>query len=446
MILKVGLAVKNILPFQQLSEESSVQTRMLTLSDIEERNFIYTLLDLIVWQPEFSKGKFPKDLTRYLNQNKTTALIIYNTSRSQFDINDSAAENLISIIESPLKTYSLKLLLFNAALARKQKTLKLIDDSYLLAENETELLGDSKSIKKINEFIKLISKSSKTHCLLRGEAGTEKFKVAHFIHNRSTSVDSPIQFVNCANYSAEQLLIKLFGVEYEDDNKKEDKRGILELTHDGTLVLENIERIPEEVQLPLQIYLETQSFRKFGSPNELHINSRVIACTDYDLELFVKNDEFSRDLFYRFKAFELIIPPLRLRQDDIIPLAHYFIEQYGHKFGHKVTAITPEAERKLLEYNWPGNMDELRIVIERAVLLSRNGSITSTTFPYDLKSERKLDEEIEFLGNCSLRDLEKVHIKKVLTRTNGNKSKAAEILNISRTTLREKIRVFKLSI
>ena len=89
--------------------------------------------------------------------------------------------------------------------------------------------------------------------------------------------------------------------------------------------------------------------------------------------------------------------PLKDRKDDIIPLAHYFIEQYGHKFGHKVTAITPEAERKLIEYNWPGNMDELRIVIERAVLLSRNGSIDSTTFPYDLKSEKKLDVIIKFI-------------------------------------------------
>jgi DNA-binding NtrC family response regulator len=296
----------------------------------------------------------------------------------------------------------------------------------------------------MNEFIDFLSKSSNTHCLIRGETGTEKDKIASIIHKKSKKPISLLECINCARLSNDEILLKIFGAEFNTTKKQENIKGVLERLDDGTLVLDNIEYIGDEIQRRLEVFFETHSFRRVGSKTDVNVKIRVIATTEYDLEKFVTHDRFSRDLFFRFKAFELTIPPLRKRKSDILPLTKHFIGYYNNKFGHNVNGITPDVEEKLTRYVWPGNIDELRLVVQRAVLLAKKGDITVSVLPEDMSEKESIRPDLSFLDNCSLQEIEKLHIERVLNRTKGNKSKAAKILNISRTTLREKMRAFDL--
>jgi DNA-binding NtrC family response regulator len=264
------------------------------------------------------------------------------------------------------------------------------------------------------------------------------------IHKKSISSGFPLQIFNCANSSGEEMLFKLFGLESDERENSRSHPGILEVFDEGTVVLENIELMDQELQSRLETYIDTHSFRRIGSEQDKHSKTRIIATTAFDLERFVTDDKFSRDLFFRLKAFELTIPPLRRRKDDILPLARSFIAHFNEKFGHQVKEISPELENKLQTYDWPGNYYELRLMIEHAVLLTRKGELHFTVFPEDSTFKKDAGSDVQILGNCSLEEIEKIHIEKVLLRTRGNKSRAAEILSISRTTLREKLRSYNL--
>jgi DNA-binding NtrC family response regulator len=442
MILKVGLAVKSIKDFSKLAKESHVQLQILTQEDIHQFNFIHSVLDLIIWQPEFSGGKFPEELINYFIENDDVALIIYNVGKGIIKIPQSVKKNLISVFDDPINKQTLRLLLYNSAMVNKKNSLYATNAYVGEENNKLKLIGISPAVKKINEFIDFISKSSNTHCLVRGETGTEKDKIAPIIHRKSKKPNSLLDFINCARYTNDELLMKIFGAEFHHQAKKENLKGYLERLDQGTLVLENIEYTGDEVQQRLEVFFETHMFRRIGSKTDLEVDIRIIATTERDLEKYVTQEKFSRDLYFRFKAFELTIPPLRSRKSDIIPLCKHFIGYYNHKFGHSVSGIKSEVQEQLLKYDWPGNIDELRLILQRAILLTKKGEISLAALPEDFKDGDNAKPELEFLGNCSLQEIEKMHIKRVLVRTNGNKSKAAKILNISRTTLREKMKTF----
>jgi DNA-binding NtrC family response regulator len=348
------------------------------------------------------------------------------------------------LIETPLTKSTFKSFINKINnIIRQQIVLSTNLDTNKNGGNYT-LTGEVDAIKQINEFINFLAKTPNVICLLRCENGTEKNLVIHLIHQKGKTNKGPLKIINCNLYSEEQLLSEIFGVEYNDDKMNQNKRGLLELTDSGTLVLENIENISEELQYRIQAYLEHHTFRRIGAKYELKVNTRIIATTTHDLERYINFSSFSRELYFRFKAFEITIPPLRRRKSDILPLSNHFIQYYNQKFGHKVLGLTPEAEQMFIHYNWPGNVEELKLIIKRAVLLTKEGHISLSVLPIDMGQHKMTDFESEFLGNCSLRDIERLHIERVLLRTKGNKSKAAELLNISRTTLREKMRLFNL--
>lgn len=443
MVLRIGLAIKSFNGFQKLSGESDIQTQILTHSDINSPEFVRTDLDLIIWQPEFSKGKFPKGLTQYFKNNSKTGLAVYNAAKSILRLPKSVKSRMIKEIVSPPNKHNLKLLLYNTTIPARSRFQSYAES--VSSEHDLPLVGESKTLKQINDFVNVISKSRKTHCLIRGEKGTEKEYIARLIHFKSNDASKPFYVINCKTASSNELLEQLFGRAASLADKTNEKQGYLELAQEGTLVLNHIETIDNEFQYRLLVYLDAGIYRRINSKNEHKSNARIIALTEYDLETFLNHEQFSRELFFRLRAFELGVSPLRQRKPDILPIANFYIQLFNRKFDHSVKGLTPEAEKKIKEYQWPGNVDELRLLIERAVLITRKGVISVEALPFpDLDAGVNIGD-IDVLGNCSLQDIERVHIKKVLTRTNGNKSKAAEILNISRTTLREKIRSFDLN-
>lgn len=304
------------------------------------------------------------------------------------------------------------------------------------------LIGESEAIRRANEFIKLISKASTTPCLLRGETGTGKTFASYLIHSDKEQVEGAFIVKNCENVTTNEMLKDLFGVEGESSVYGPPRKGLIEQADNGTLVLKNIERLPLAVQHHLLIYLDGHVFKPLGGETPIQVNTRIIAQTRYDLDKFVRNGNFNPELYYHLKSFEIYLPPLRERRNDIELLVKYFMQYFGFLYAKKITKISPMAMNILKDYYWPGNVNELKELMERSVLLSESGEIGVKHLPPYLNNSTSIPEDIELLGNCSLKEIERVHIERVLARTNGNKSRAADILQISRTTLREKIKSY----
>ena len=444
MVSLIALAVEDKKIFKKFSEEAGIQIVELNPEIMESPDFLFELFDLIIWQPEFTKGAFPKKIYEYLKKNDRTGLVIYTPDHNSVNIPEDIPESLVYFIEPPIKRSNFISIIHRLTETVRQ-ILKMSDDQ---GKNKNgsinKLTGEAAAIKQINEFVNFLAKTPNAICLLRYENGTEKDLIIKMIHHKGETVNGPLRIINCASYSEQELLKEIFGMEHNDENIIENKRGLLELADSGTLILENIEKISEEIQFRIHAYLETHTFRRIGACRELKANTRIVATTNYDLEKFVNFGSFSRELYFRFKAFEIIIPPLRKRKNDILHLSRYFIDYYNQKFEHNVIGLTPEAEQMFVNYTWPGNVEELKLILKRAVLLAKEGQISLSVLPIDMGQQKITDFESEFLGNCSLRDIERLHIERVLLRTKGNKSKAAELLNISRTTLREKMRLFNL--
>ncbi|HHJ52747.1 MAG TPA: sigma-54-dependent Fis family transcriptional regulator, partial [Caldithrix abyssi] len=308
------------------------------------------------------------------------------------------------------------------------------------------LVGKHPSIIRINEFIQLVSKARYAPCLIRGESGSGKDLCAKLIHQANNIHDDLFFVKDCENSTTYKLLGDLFGVEDDSGVYGPKRKGLLEIYNGGTVVLNNIEKLPPGVQDKLLFYLEERAFKPMGGTRPVVSNVRVIGISQHNLEWFVKHQNFNPDLFYHLNAFEIDLPPLRDRGDDIITLAHFYRQYYNFLFGKSTLSFTPQVEQLLLEYHWPGNVKELKDAIERAVFIANSSQITSKELPGYFKSSTGNDAPGEdFLGNCSMREMERIHIEHVLSFTKGNKSKAASILEISRTTLREKIRQYGIS-
>lgn len=443
MISEIALATKSDVLLDL--PENKFQFVQFAAKDLDEQHFSSKLFDVVIWEPQFSQSIFPLIIEQYLADNKYVGLVIFNTQDSEPELPELARRHVISVLHEPLDEEHLNTLIQNASLFKQNKLAVLSDSEYLPVDENFRLVGGSSEVKHLNDFISFIAKAERTPCLISGEMGTEKYEIAKLIHRRSQAFPGPFRVVNCADWAPDRLESVLFGREANADQGYGTVRGELEMADGGTIVLENIEAIPEIVQLRLQVFLETGHFRRQNSDRELVVEARAIATTAIDLESHCMLGAFSGDLYFRFKAFELVVPPLRSRKADIIPAANHLVNYYNHKFGRNIKELSPEIEQRLKDYSWPGNFEELRLVLERVVLLENDGKIKPSDLPQPEAKSLISDYEAEFLGNCSLKDIEKMHIERALLRTKGNKSRAAEILNISRTTLREKMRSFNLN-
>jgi DNA-binding NtrC family response regulator len=440
MILEIGLAVENKELFQTLYEKFGIHTVGLTRNEINCESFPNRLFDIILWQPSFTENALPENIIHFYINRPNTSFAIYSADDRSVTLPKSIRERLISILEPPLHDYKFRTMLDSASrLKRERICLCTLEEEY------SELIGDSTPIRQINEFISFITKTSTTLCLIRYAPGTEKEIIVRAIHRKSNLSKGPLITVDCAYSSDKDLLTEIFGAEYSGQKSHLNQRGALERAAGGTLVLDNIENLSDEIQNRLQVYLETHTFRRLGTNIDYQLKTRIIGTTTRDLESIVRKGSFSRELYYRFKAFEIVVPPLRLRKNDILRITKRLLTQFNLLYNHQVNGLSPEAEQKFLQYDWPGNVDELTTILKRAIMLVPEGKITLQVLPADMCKKDKTSYESEFLGNCSLRDIERLHIEKALLRTRGNKSKAAELLNISRTTLREKMRIFNLT-
>jgi formate hydrogenlyase transcriptional activator len=275
--------------------------------------------------------------------------------------------------------------------------------------------------------------------LILGESGTGKELIARAIHNISNRRKKPLVKINCATLPANLIESELFGHERGAfTGAMERKIGRFELADGGTIFLDEIGELPVELQAKLLRVLQEGEFERLGNPKTLKVNVRVIAATNRNLELAIENREFREDLYYRLNVFPITCPPLRDRKEDIPFLVKHFCQKYEVRVGKKVTTIPSRVMDALTAYNWPGNIRELENIIERAIILSRNGTI-------EYGDWMPMAKELASVKSRLLRldDVEKEHIIEVLKQTKwkvSGEGGAAKILGLNPTTLEARMK------
>ena len=312
-----------------------------------------------------------------------------------------------------------------------------------------DLVGQNSKMREIYNQIEILSKTQDTTVLILGESGTGKELVASAIHFKSRRNKAPFMEINCASLPENLIESELFGYEKGAfTDAKQQKKGLLELADGGTIFLDEIGEMPLSIQAKLLKFLEKKQFKRLGSGEDIEVDARIIAATNKDLEGAIKEKKFREDLYYRLNVVSLNIPPLRERKDDILLLANYFFEEFCRDMGKITKELSPEVEEMFNAYPWYGNVRELRNVIERVVIFCKGNTIDKDLLPHEmLKSQKEkiggLTGREEWLNgqpiDAMLSKVEKDIIEEALRQTKGNKSRAAEILGISRYSLTRRI-------
>jgi DNA-binding NtrC family response regulator len=246
------------------------------------------------------------------------------------------------------------------------------------------IVGHSERMRRVFEMVARVARSDAS-VLIMGESGTGKEVVARAIHEQSARAAGPFHAINCAAIANNLLESELFGYEqYAFTDAKKQKRGLLELAEGGTLFLDEIGEMPVDMQAKLLRVLETRSFFRLGGNKEVKINVRVLAATNRDLEQAKQDGSFRADLYFRLAVLKIVLPPLRERPGDILLFASRFIDDFNKSLGRNVRKIAPEAQHLLLEYSWPGNIRELKNVIERAMILSSGDELLPAHLPLEI--------------------------------------------------------------
>ncbi len=348
-------------------------------------------------------------------------------------------EEVILILEKVLNQQSLKE--ENESLRKRLREVTGDSDNAFAA-----LKGESESLCRIIMQADKIARY-KTTVLVTGESGTGKELLARGIHLASSRAKKAFVAVNCGSIPESLMESELFGyVKGAFTGADRDKKGIFEEAKGGTLFLDEIGELPAAMQVKLLRVLQENEFRPVGSGQVKKSDVRIIAATARDLKDEVVNGKFRQDLFFRLNVLNLHLPPLRERLEDIPLLVHFFVGKVNGETGTKVRGLAPETLRLLMQYDWPGNVRELENIIERGVLMAESDLVKKEDLPPNLSSQphnRRLDD---LLGTLSIKKgrrlLEKRLIGRALEATNGNKSKAANILEISYPSLLAKIKEY----
>jgi DNA-binding NtrC family response regulator len=312
-----------------------------------------------------------------------------------------------------------------------------------------EIVGRSAAMQRIVDMIEKVGASETGTVLLRGESGVGKEVVARAIHARSPRADHAFLEVNCTALPETLIESELFGYERGAfTDAKQRKQGLLELGDRGTVLLDEIGDLAPGAQAKLLRFLETRTFKRVGGVRDISVDVRIIASTNRDLEAAVRDGAFRRDLFYRLNVLPILIPPLRERPEDVEPLTRYFLERMATTLRRPARSISKPALAMLERYAWPGNVRELRNVIERVVILEDAAELRPEHLPDELQlGARALDLEPGFklpAGGVDLERLEKDLIRQALAQAQGNKTRAAELLGLSRDTLRYRIEKYEI--
>ncbi|WP_020475793.1 sigma-54-dependent Fis family transcriptional regulator [Zavarzinella formosa] len=309
---------------------------------------------------------------------------------------------------------------------------------------ESELVGSSTGLRNITSQISRVATTGAT-VLIRGESGSGKELVARAIHNLSNRKNAPFVTLNCAALTESLLESELFGHERGAFTGATEKMiGKFEAADHGTIFLDEIGEMHLSTQSKFLRVLEGHPFERLGGNNHIKVDVRVVAATNRPLEQAVREGVFRKDLFYRLQVVEIRVPPLRDRLEDVAPLAEHFLKRFTRETGRRIKGFTEDAKAKLKNYAWPGNVRELRNVVERAVALNDKPFLDAVDIWLTSLDPSSSGNHPVLYKPVSLEETEKRHIRETLKYTDWNKSRAAEILEIERSTLDRKIKGYNI--
>ncbi|GHO52036.1 acetoacetate metabolism regulatory protein AtoC [Ktedonobacter sp. SOSP1-85] len=364
-----------------------------------------------------------------------TAVEAMKLGASDYILKGFDLEELLLVVKRALDT---------SAMSRELRQLKRErSDNY----HFNHVVGHSERMHAVFELVSKIARSDAS-VLITGESGTGKEVIAHAIHEQSPRASGPFHPLNCAAIAHNLLESELFGYEqYAFTDAKKQKRGLLELAEGGTLFLDEIGEMPLDMQAKLLRVLETRSFFRLGGNKEVKINVRILAATNRDLELAMKDGSFRSDLYYRLAVLKIPLPPLRERPADILLFAAHFIEDFNRSLGRNVRKLAPETQHLLQNYSWPGNIRELKNVIERAIILSSGEELLPMHLPHEIVGSKDgqapspIDPWEQWFnarptGPVSLEEIngriERHFIRWALESTRHNRTRAAELLGFAK--------------
>ncbi len=316
---------------------------------------------------------------------------------------------------------------------------KLEDENSILREHITEIsgvneiVGESPQMKRVTDLSLTVAQTDTT-VMIRGESGTGKELIARTIHANSSRRYFPIITVNCGAVAETLLESELFGHERGAFTGAQYRRkGKFEMADGGTIFLDEIGTVSPKMQVELLRVIETKQFTRVGGNDLISSDFRIICATNKNLESAIKDGSFREDLYYRLNVFSVLIPPLRERRMDIPVLAQFFVKKYAAIMNRTVSEVSGDAMDMLIRYDWPGNVRELENVIERAMVLAQSSSIHANDLPFQNSTK------LEMPKDDTLEAMERVHIESILASSKWNITRSAEILDIDRVTLYNKI-------
>lgn len=414
------------------------------LTRLRDKQFDFILTDI----------RMPKmngfDLLDNLQSQQVDALCIVMSAYGNVDTAlEAMKKGAYDYISKPFKPDEVVLTLRKAA-----ERQRLSRENRLLRSQAPKPVGFEAIITRspaLQNILRAVDKIAeyKSTILIMGESGTGKELVARAIHNKSPRRDKAFVAINCGALPENLLESELFGhVKGAFTGASLTKKGLFEEAHDGTIFLDEIGELPLQLQVKLLRVLQEDEIRRVGDTRNISINVRVIAATIRNLEEEVKRGHFREDLYYRLNVLPLVIPPLRDRKDDIGLLIDHFVAQFNQKFNLHVKGLTQECRDLLAAYHWPGNVRELENTIERAIVLTEGEYIQESALPREVTNRRPADSlatlEHELSIKKATKTLERSLILRALEMTNGNRTRAAKILEISHRALLYKMKEYQI--
>lgn len=392
------------------------------------------------------------DVLRKIKEVNPDHLVIMITAHGSIDSAVKATKlGAFHYIQKPFDLRELKLIIQKAFhTGSLMDEVKRYREEIKKTTQYDKIIGQAPAIEEIRKVIDKVAKSQANTILIQGESGTGKDLVARAIHNSSRRSEEPFMDINCASLPEQLIESELFGYEKGAfTDAKTTKKGLFEIAKSGTIFLDEISEMSVSTQAKLLRAIENRSFKRLGSTDDFFINAKVIAATNKELKREVEKERFREDLYFRLMVIPITIPPLRERKEDIPLLSEFFIDKFNKDFHKDIKGISKKVESLLAQYPWPGNVRELKNVIERVAILESDDMILESHLPSEIRNYTKygkVDDSDFRLPNdgLDLDNVEKNFILQALKISQGNQTRAAALLGISRHTLRYRMEKYSI--
>ena len=386
------------------------------------------------------------DLLTHIKTDSPDTQVILMTAHGSLDITIEAIKRgAFYYLEKPFTPNQVTMLVERAlqfeAMTRENRSLK---SAFMGDGDDFGLIGHHPKMRQIHSIIRTAA-PSEASVLIEGESGTGKELIAAAFHFQSPRAEFPLTRINCAAIPQDLIESELFGYRKGAfTGADRDKRGLIEATAGGTLLLDEIAEMPIHLQTKLLRVLQERKLRRLGDEAEIDVNFRLVSSTNRDTTQMIQEGLLRKDLYFRISTIKVKAPPLRERLDDVPLLAKRFLQHYSEKYQKKIQKISTAAFALLMRYDWPGNVRELESVIEHAVLFALEDELTPDCLPEQLHDASTAEFRCVIPPYMTMEEIEREAIAQTLERTAGNVKKTAEILNYHRPRLYRKMKAFGL--